>query len=247
MNRTGVSLAMSAIIHLMLFMTAAFLIAGEKPAAPPVIMRVALNKTVRAEPVSVQSVQSAQPVQPQAPYAPPAAVKPPEATPKPIVKQEVKPAVKPDKPRKQTRPPATKPVVQKQPEPVTQEAETLPGAAESAPASSAANAVPSSRASGSPGSAESGVQGIVDASALTVTKKVNPDYPMISRKRREQGTVVLLIGIESGRVKSAEVERGSGHAPLDESAKRAVREWVFDISGYGDKVTARIPFKFELK
>ena len=88
---------------------------------------------------------------------------------------------------------------------------------------------------------------VLDAAALKVTKKVNPDYPMISRKRKESGTAVLLIVIASGRVTSVEIEKSSGHSPLDEAAVRAVRDWRFDTSGYGDKVTARIPFKFELK
>jgi protein TonB len=70
---------------------------------------------------------------------------------------------------------------------------------------------------------------------------------MISRKRREQGTVVLLIRIESGRVTRVDVERSSGHKPLDESAARAVREWRFDVTGYDGAITARIPFSFTLK
>jgi protein TonB len=88
---------------------------------------------------------------------------------------------------------------------------------------------------------------IIDVSSLTVSKKVLPEYPMISRKRRDQGTVTLIVTIRSGRVLSVEVERGSGHAPLDESAVRAARSWEFDSSGYGDTVTARIPFVFKLE
>jgi protein TonB len=88
---------------------------------------------------------------------------------------------------------------------------------------------------------------IVDISNLAVTKKIQPQYPMISRKRRDQGTVTLLVTIKAGRVASIEVERSSGHGPLDESAVRAVREWEFDSSGYGDTVVARIPFAFSLQ
>jgi protein TonB len=70
---------------------------------------------------------------------------------------------------------------------------------------------------------------------------------MISRKRRDQGTVVLLVKIVSGRVVHTEIERGSEHAPLDESAARAVKEWLFDTSGYGSEVTARVRVSFVLK
>jgi protein TonB len=88
---------------------------------------------------------------------------------------------------------------------------------------------------------------VIDVSMLSVTKKIQPQYPMISRKRRDQGTVTLLVTIKAGHVVSAKVERSSGHSPLDESAMRAVREWEFDSSGYGDSVVARIPFAFSLQ
>jgi protein TonB len=88
---------------------------------------------------------------------------------------------------------------------------------------------------------------VVDAERLRVIKKVSPEYPMISRKRRDQGSVVLLVKIISGSVASTEIERGSGHAPLDESAARAVKGWLFDTSGYGAEVTARVRISFELK
>ncbi|MDR3354726.1 MAG: TonB family protein [Synergistaceae bacterium] len=88
---------------------------------------------------------------------------------------------------------------------------------------------------------------VVDVERLRVTKRIAPVYPMISKKRRDQGSVVLLIKIVSGRVASTEIERGSGHAPLDESAERAVKGWQFDTSGYGAEVTARVRVSFKLK
>jgi protein TonB len=102
-----------------------------------------------------------------------------------------------------------------------------------------------SGASGTPG--QTGRNTIVDVAALTVTKKIPAEYPMISRKRRDQGTVTLLATIKSGRVASVEVERSSGFSPLDEAAVRSVRGWEFNISGHGDSVVARIPFVFTLK
>lgn len=94
--------------------------------------------------------------------------------------------------------------------------------------------------------ASQGPFGIVDVDSLVVTKKILPDYPLISRKRKDQGTVALLIEIEDGRVSSARVERSSGHAPLDEAALRAVRGWQFDTSKYAGKITARVPITFSL-
>jgi len=87
---------------------------------------------------------------------------------------------------------------------------------------------------------------IVDASRLRVTKKVPAEYPMISRRRKDHGTVVLILNIRSGRVTKAEVEKSSGHAALDESAKKAVSAWEFDASGFGESLSARISFVFSL-
>ena len=100
---------------------------------------------------------------------------------------------------------------------------------------------------GSGGGSGAASPGIVDAASLKVLKKKTPDYPMISRKRKDQGTVVLLIQIERGLVSGVEIERSSGHTALDESAANAVREWRFDATGYGDSLIARISFAFSLK
>jgi protein TonB len=105
---------------------------------------------------------------------------------------------------------------------------------------------------GAPGRPEPAAHGAgvpvnIEDGFLKVTKKVPPEYPALSRKRREQGVVVLLADITSGRTESVRVEQTSGHPRLDEAAMRAVKEWRFDTSSYGPRVTARIPFKFELK
>jgi protein TonB len=94
---------------------------------------------------------------------------------------------------------------------------------------------------------EGATRGIIDVANLSITKKSAPEYPMISRKRKDQGIVTLLVTIRAGRVESVEVERSSGHPPLDESAVSAVRSWEFASSGYGDVVIARIPFAFTLQ
>ena len=104
---------------------------------------------------------------------------------------------------------------------------------------------------GATGGSSDGVAGgtgtsdaIVDAGSLAVTKKVTPDYPSFSRKRKEEGTVKIIITIENGGVTKAEVEQSSGYERLDASAVRAVKQWRFDHPG---KVRARVPFTFKLK
>lgn len=53
-----------------------------------------------------------------------------------------------------------------------------------------------------------------------------PRYPLESRRRREQGTVLLalVVGLD-GRVMSIAVARSSGFARLDDAALNAVRGW----------------------
>lgn len=86
--------------------------------------------------------------------------------------------------------------------------------------------------------------GVVDIGTLVVTKKISPDYPSFSRKRKEEGTVKIIITIENGIVSSAEIEQSSGYERLDASALRAVKQWRFDHSS---KVRARVPFAFKLR
>ncbi len=53
-----------------------------------------------------------------------------------------------------------------------------------------------------------------------------PRYPMGSRRKREQGTVVLrLVVSEGGRVTQVAVQRSSGFPDLDDAALAAVRNW----------------------
>jgi protein TonB len=53
-----------------------------------------------------------------------------------------------------------------------------------------------------------------------------PRYPVDSRRRHEQGTVVLALtlGID-GRVSAISIARSSGHPRLDNAARDAVRQW----------------------
>ena len=53
-----------------------------------------------------------------------------------------------------------------------------------------------------------------------------PRYPIESRRKREEGTVVLalVLGLD-GRVESISISRSSGFVRLDEAARDAVRSW----------------------
>jgi protein TonB len=96
---------------------------------------------------------------------------------------------------------------------------------------------------------------IFEISDLRVSRRVKPDYPVIARKRKEEGTVTLLITIEGASVSSVKVEKTSGFPMLDEAAAAAVRKWRFEPGGAGAwpdraqpyKVQARVPVTFKLK
>ncbi|GHS90016.1 hypothetical protein AGMMS49957_14640 [Synergistales bacterium] len=110
--------------------------------------------------------------------------------------------------------------------------------------------VPGGASSGVPGGAKDGVTGdargaeIIDVSSLSVSRRVKPDYPAIARKRKEEGTVVLLINIDGANVVGVDVEKSSGFSSLDSAAVAAVRKWRFDNRG---KIVARVPVAFQIR
>lgn len=55
-----------------------------------------------------------------------------------------------------------------------------------------------------------------------------PIYPKLSRKRKEQGTVLLLLLVTSqGQVAEIKLKRTSGFNRLDQAALQAVKKWQF--------------------
>lgn len=55
-----------------------------------------------------------------------------------------------------------------------------------------------------------------------------PDYPSISRRLGEQGSVLLKVMISpEGRAGEVQVLQSSGYARLDQSAAEAIRQWRF--------------------
>ena len=64
--------------------------------------------------------------------------------------------------------------------------------------------------------------------SLDGVRNPEPEYPLASRQRGEQGVVTVLLRIsEAGQVMGVEVVNTSGHPALDESARRAVQRWRF--------------------
>ena len=78
-----------------------------------------------------------------------------------------------------------------------------------------------------------------------------PSYPMSSRRKREQGMVVLRLVISAdGRVTDISVSRSSGFDALDEAAVAAVRKWRWSPTvrdGRPVPITGLVQIPFVLK
>lgn len=77
-----------------------------------------------------------------------------------------------------------------------------------------------------------------------------PRYPMLARRKGYEGTILLrVLVLESGGVGKVELEKSSGYEILDESALKAVKEWVFvpgKKNGQPIPSWVTVPIKFRL-
>jgi protein TonB len=78
----------------------------------------------------------------------------------------------------------------------------------------------------------------------------DPDYPPVSERLEEEGTVVLglLVGVD-GKVTDSRVEKSSGHERLDKAAQAALSRCRFTpgtFNGNPEAAWARIQYRFKL-
>lgn len=77
-----------------------------------------------------------------------------------------------------------------------------------------------------------------------------PQYPLLSRKRKEQGTVWLLLLVsKEGLISELKLKTSSGFTRLDEAALRAVKHWKFQPAtrqGQAIDYWYELPVKFSL-
>ncbi|AKJ64364.1 hypothetical protein L21SP4_01112 [Kiritimatiella glycovorans] len=84
-----------------------------------------------------------------------------------------------------------------------------------------------------------------------VEGRIVPDYPLLSRKRGEEGTVTLEVHVSAeGKPERVTVSDGSGHRRLDRAAVRAVRRTSFRPARRNGRpvpmtYTQRITFRLE--
>lgn len=78
-----------------------------------------------------------------------------------------------------------------------------------------------------------------------------PAYPLSSRRRGEQGIVVLRVFVSAaGGAEKVEVRTSSGHERLDQAAHDAVHQWRFVPARQGEQPVAAwvlVPIRFALE
>lgn len=86
--------------------------------------------------------------------------------------------------------------------------------------------------------------------ALAYGNRTQVAYPLGALRRREQGTVILRVLVDSQGIASiVEIERSSGSAELDNAARTAVKQWHFQPAthaGRAQQAWARVPITFQL-
>ena len=88
-------------------------------------------------------------------------------------------------------------------------------------------------------------------SQVITARRVAPIYPATSRRRSEEGDVVLdvLVGAD-GRVTQITVAGSSDFERLDKAAVAAVQQWRFvpgRVAGEPQAMRLRVPIRFQLR
>ncbi len=77
----------------------------------------------------------------------------------------------------------------------------------------------------------------------------NPVYPALSKRLREEGTVLLRVNLDTqGSVLDISIEKSSGFQRLDQAAHEAVKQWRFIPAKRGQEAmpsTALVPIEFK--
>lgn len=154
------------------------------------------------------------------------------------------PKITPPPPKAEPEPqkPQRKPT-QKTPPPVAK-------ASAAAPVVAPSKAVSQKAASSSQTKTAEPTTQLPSADAAGLNNKA-PVYPMLSRKRKEQGTVWLLLLVsKEGVVTELKLKKTSGFDRLDQAALQAVKKWKFQPArkqGQPIDYWYELPLKFSLQ
>ena len=88
------------------------------------------------------------------------------------------------------------------------------------------------------------------AAGVSTAHCEKPEYPAISRRREEKGTVTLrfLVSVQ-GRVLQSEVESSSGYTRLDEAARNGLSKCLFrpaTVDGRAEQAWASMKYTWQL-
>lgn len=93
--------------------------------------------------------------------------------------------------------------------------------------------------------------GIAGGAPIALSRNKQPLYPLESRRRGEEGTVLLRVDIRvDGKVGEVSVVTSSGSSLLDQAAIEAVQKWVFEpaqVNGSPQACQVNLPVQFVLK
>jgi len=236
-QRAGVA-ALVVFAHLAGLATLAHL--ATRPVVVPELTSITLA-LIPAEP-------AVQPVSPA-----PVDVPPPPAPPEPKVEKVEPPKPLPPKPAAKPKPrPAPTPKVTESPTALTEntpapEPEPSPPAPAEPVAAAPANQ-PTAPAAAAPAAAAPITAARFDAAYLN---NPAPAYPMLSRRLREEGQVMLRVLVSpDGRPNRIELRTSSGSDRLDRAAEEAVARWRFVPARQGDTAVEAwvlVPIVFKLK
>jgi periplasmic protein TonB len=93
---------------------------------------------------------------------------------------------------------------------------------------------------------------VVNEAVVNARVKYSPEpsYPLVSRAREEEGTVLVKVLISPyGTAADVQIEKSSGYSRLDDAAIKAVRGWKFAPATRGSRAIATwvtVPVKFVL-
>ena len=88
-------------------------------------------------------------------------------------------------------------------------------------------------------------------SSADYLRNTPPQYPDRARRKRQEGTVLLLVSVDQqGRPSSVTVKTSSGYMLLDQAAAGAVSSWRFTpatVSGVPVRSRVIVPIEFRLR
>lgn len=195
------------------------------------------------------------PPEPEPEPPPPEPEPPPPPEPEPVPEPTPEPPPPPPKPKPEPKPePKPQPKPKPKPEPPPQPAPEPRAEPEPQPTPPAPTPAPVAAASTAPKpnpQADENQPVIEPRHDADYLNNPNVAYPSISRRMREEGSVMLRVFVSAdGRAEKVEVSKSSGSSRLDQAASSSVARWRFVPAKQGQRNIASwvlVPVVFKLE